>query len=126
MKIGAALLGLIVAASTSAEWVLVIEEPQQRLYVDPGTARTSGSIVKIWELTEFSPSQTIAGQVFNSMKTQTEYDCENELRRNVYFLVYADELGKSKVIRSQSGDLKWRPVVPESIGAFLWGLVCNR
>lgn len=120
------LLGLVATTSASAKWVLVADTLQQKSYADPETVRRQAEKAKIWELTEFRSDQTVAGTVFRSMKTQMEYDCENELVHTIYGSFYSGPMGKGDFVESVNGNFEWLPVVPETVAYRLLRMVCRR
>jgi len=81
------LLALILAlctTNTMAEWVHVGGDDRFTLYSDPTSINKSGSIVKMFRLTDFKTVQISDDQHYLSTERQDEYDCVKEQRRIIF------------------------------------------
>mgnify|MGYP001371803940 CR=1 FL=1 len=111
-----------------AEWEVLVEnaEAGMTVYVDPGTIRRKGDLVKMWELLDFKTIQTVAGKSFLSSKVQSEFDCLEEQSRELAFWHLSNNLGGGKVVASNSNKGEWYPVAPVSISQHLWKFACGK
>jgi len=117
-----------------AEWVAVSHNKEgMTVYVDPDTIRTKGSMVKVWELydqeivqTGQKPGLTGLGGSFLSMKALSEYDCAEERSRSLAYQHFTGNMGRGKLVYSNSVEGKWEPIAPDSIGRFVWKFACKK
>ena len=122
------LMLLVTATAASAEWTRVGGSDNYILYVDRATIRRSGNFVKMWDLKDFKTvEKSAAGYSYLSAKTQQEYDCKEERRRDVAFTWFGGKMGGGKVVymNSDIGD-KWLPILPGSVGEELWKIACGK
>ena len=96
------------------------------IYVDSGTIRRKGYLVKVWELIDYKAIQTVAGTSFLSARVQREYDCTGDLQRTLALTKLSGNMGTGTVILTNSDEQKWEPVDPGSIGKRLWKFACNK
>ena len=123
------LISLLVLSSGSvcAEWVALGEsDSETTVYVDPDTIRRKGDLVKMWELYDFKPIRTVAGNSYFSSKAQIENDCAEERRRTLAFTWFSGNMGSGKVVFSESHEGRWAPVAPDTIGLMLWTFACGK
>ena len=113
-----------------AEWIAVDERYQvpglQTVYVDPDTIQRDGSLVTLWQLTDFrwmqgGPRSTPR---FLSTKTQKQFDCPQHRLRLLAFTEFYGHLGAGRPTAEHVDKDTWIPVRPESIDQALWELVC--
>lgn len=110
-----------------AEWVSVgSTDDGMTAYADPDTIRRKGEMVKMWSLFDFQIMQYVEGISSLSKKGQSEYDCAEERLRLLALVEYAGNLGKGKVVYTDSIEQPWQPVVPRSVDQALWKLVCDK
>jgi hypothetical protein len=66
-----------------AEWVSVAKSNQagSTVYVDPGTIRRKGDLVKMWHLFDNKTAETYRANSVLSIKGQNQYDCADERTR---------------------------------------------
>ena len=110
-----------------AEWVLV--EPSNdgvAVYVDPNTIRRKGDRVMVWFLFDFKTVKTVGSISFLSYKQQREFDCAEELTREIASTDFSDNMGRGKVVARNSNEDRWRPVQPNSVGRALWKAACSK
>ena len=126
-----ALVVLFARPPAYAEWAMIMSNEKATYYLDPGTIRRKGDIVKVWELWDFKTIQTIMGISHLSSKMQWEYDCVEERSRTLVYVNFAGNMGKGERVHGDSDDDKgvidrWRPIVPETLGQTLWNAACNK
>ena len=117
------------SAPTYAEWVAVEKDyllpGLQTVYVDPDTIRRKGDLVKVWALTDYTTIQTVADISFLSSKAQNEFDCAEELQRELAVTWFSGNMGNGNGVWNNSDETKWRPVAPGSVGQGVWKFACG-
>ena len=121
-------LVLLSSSPAYAAWVEIGGNDQigMTTYVDPGTIRHKGNLVKLWQLNDFKTVQTVDDNSFLSTKKQREFNCAEERTRILAATQFSGNMGTGKVVWGNSNEQKWEPVVPDSIGQTLWEFACNK
>ena len=101
------------------------DEIGMTIYMETDTIRRKGDLVKVWELLDYNTTQGEAGLPHLSVKVQFEYDCAEERHRVLAIRQYSDNMGRGKVVLSNSDEDKWIPVAPETIEQSLWTVACS-
>lgn len=58
--------------------------------------------------------------------SQSEYDCEEESKRELAFSLDADNMGSGKTVYISNEIGSWSPVRPESVGAIMLKTACGK
>ncbi|MGQ0695303.1 MAG: surface-adhesin E family protein [Nitrospiraceae bacterium] len=129
---------LLSSGPVYAEWVEIEKRYQspglQTVYFDPDTIRREGSLVTLWQLTDYKWAQGNVGlgrfgvdpSRFLSTKTHKQFDC---MEKRLRLLAYAEFLRHMGTGRRNNGYVdqdNWLPVEPDSINQALWEVVCNK
>jgi hypothetical protein len=95
---------LLSSGPAYAEWLGFGKDDQLGavMYADPDTIRRKGEIVKMWSLFDFQIMQYVEGIPSLSKKGRSEYDCAEERLRLLALVEYAGNLGKGKVVYTDS------------------------
>lgn len=112
-----------------AEWVALPgggDDSGLAVYVDPGTIRSKGDLVKMWSLFNYTTIQTNVSAPYSSYKAQNEYDCTEKRSRLLAIAFFSGQMGRGQPIHSDSAGDEWNPVAPESIGRSLWKRACGK
>jgi hypothetical protein len=126
-KIILMMLLAVVSSNAMAEWVAVGEDKIQTVYANPATIRKDENKVKFWGMFDFKKTQKDGGIKFLSFKTQFELDCKEESIREIATTWYSDNMGKGDVVPVPSiPDVFPEPVVPDSMGEFLFNFACGK
>ena len=123
------LITLLVLSSAPAyaEFVKALNnQTDPTLYVDSDTIRRNGTVVRWWELLDYTTVQTVAGISFLSMTVQREYDCAGEQIRVLAMTDFSGNMANGKVVFSDFTPSNWVPVQPESMGQTLWKAACSK
>ena len=120
------LMLLVTATAASAEWTVASGDDDVIQYVDKGSIRRNGNLVKMLDLIDFKTVQTVSGDSYLSDKAQSEYDCKEEKVRTLALIFFSGQMGNGKVVYSDSDTMKWIPVPPGSFGATLWKIACGK
>jgi hypothetical protein len=119
---------LLSSGPAQAEWLSVDRNDELGVstYIDPGTIRRNGNIVKRWEMMDFNTIQTAGNNSFLSVKMQKEYDCADDRFRILAVTEFSGKMGRGNVVYSKDDwNQKWSAVQPESIGQALWEIACR-
>jgi len=123
-KLILAILLTVTSTSVMAEWIYVSSNKAgDEFYLDYGTKRVNGNIVKIWGRAVYK-EVSLYGDY--SVKTQEEYDCGNETSRLIYSAFYIDRDSNKQSSSGNSTSLDWEPIMPDSVGKVIFQSVCKR
>ena len=126
-KIALALVLAVVSGAAMPEWVVAIDDKNDTMYIDPATKRHSGSMVKMWVMSDYkSPQPTESGKSFLSITDQAEFDCDTEQYRFRYTWWHSGNMGNGSVVESDDSPQEWRPVLPKSDAETFWINACGR
>ncbi len=108
-----------------AEWVSFGRTDKINVFVDPDTIHHKGDQTKMWHLFDFKTVQTLAGIPHLSVMQQYEYDCAENLIRQLAVRVFSGNMGGGDLVYSSSDEGTWRPVSSGNIAMTLGKGVCN-
>ena len=94
-------------------------------YADPVIAHTTYNKGIMWDLLDYTVAHEINGKSYMSIAGETEYDCKNIQVRTLHATFHSGNMGKGKVILTDSMPGEWLPVMPSSIGESLWKTACG-
>jgi hypothetical protein len=117
---------MLVSGQAAAEWVRIGENDQMIGYANPTTIRRSGSIVRMWTLSDLKTALVVSGKAYLSAKNLYEYDCQGERSRLLNGTAYSGRMGNGRVIFTDDIPSSWHPVVPESVGEGEWKFACGK
>ena len=112
--------------SAMAEWVKVEGNEFVASYADPATISKAGNKVKMLALVDFKTVIRSGGEPHMSTKTQHEYDCKENQWRMLNFSYYSGNMGKGKVVYSETQPGEWQPVMPGSGTQTRWKIACGK
>ncbi len=111
------ILALSVLVSLSppahAEWEYVASSDFYARYIDPGSARRDGEIIKVWEMDDKAEQDRYG---VYSLRAQTEYDCAGRAYRIAYLSGHSKRQTEGAIIFSRPMRSDWKPVAPGSLG----------
>ena len=120
----------LISSSAMAEWVMIGENKILAItaYADPDTDKPqkNGHKVKMWKIYDYKTTQEESGYKFISAKFQNEYDCRKEQSRILVNTVYADNMGRGKVIFTEPTLGKWLPITSGSLDEALLKFACGK
>ncbi|MBI5438516.1 MAG: hypothetical protein HY936_06160 [Nitrosomonadales bacterium] len=114
----------VLSNSAMAELINVGSNKNTTIYVDPATIQKSGNMATMWHLTDFKIAQQDMGEKYMSAKDQNEYDCKEIKSRRRAYSQHSKNMGKGKVVYSDTFTSRWRPVSPDSGIEILWKFAC--
>ena len=116
----------VVTNSAMAKWAEVGATAIFTAYVDPATIQKAGNRVKMWDLFDFSITQTLMDKQFHSIKSQREFDCKETSMRLLYTTSHTLKMGAGSIVYTSNLVRDWAPVPPESINEILWRFACGK
>lgn len=118
------LLLSVASNSAMAEWKEVGSNESTAIYVDPASVKRAGNMATMWHLTDFKTPQKDMGEKYLSAKDQNEYDCKEMKSRRRAASQHSENMGKGKLVYSDSYTTRWKPVPPDSGVEILWKFAC--
>lgn len=111
-----------------AEWVEVSANKKAGViaYADPDTIRRKGDLVKMWSLFDLTPTQTVGGNSYLSIKAQQSYDCAEDRSRALAYTKFSGNMGHGAEVSRVFEEQQWKPVAPMSVGQELWKVACGK
>ena len=112
----------------SAPWERVGVYEGRTLYIDPTTARRSGSRVQIFTITDLKePNATARGRQYFSKKALLELDCSNRTLKVLQDTWYTRRMGQGEPVFQTDGPPQGPyPVQGDSPGELFWNGACGR
>jgi hypothetical protein len=119
-------LVMLVALPVSAEWKQVAEGADEAmLFVDFGTFRKDGSIVRFWQLTNFSKPKRAFGKDVFSLRARVEFDCKQEREKLISISLFSEFFAKGEVITSDDTGTNWSDIPPDTVASTVFQSVCK-
>jgi len=115
-----------VSSSAMAEWVKVSDGSLgSSTYANPATVHRSGKIVDMLDMTDFKSAQTFNGIAYLSLTAQSQYDCKEELTRELSEDAYSGNMGTGKSVLNY-GVREWHPVSSHNASESLLKFACGK
>jgi hypothetical protein len=113
---------------STAPWERVGIYEGRTLYIDPTTARRSGSRVQIFTITDLKePNATARGRQYFSKKALLELDCAKRTLRVLQDTWYTRRMGQGEpVFQTDAPGQDTYPVQSDSPGELFWNGACGR
>ncbi len=113
---------------STAPWERVGIYEGRTLYIDPTTARRSGSRVQIFTITDLKePNATARGRQYFSKKALLELDCGKRTLRVLQDTWYTRRMGQGEpVFQTDAPGQDTYPVQSDSPGELFWNGACGR
>lgn len=98
------------------------------LYIDPTTARRSGSRVQVFAITDLKePNATARGRTYLSKKALLEADCSQRTLKILQDTWYPRRMAQGEpVFQTEPGAMGAFPVQADSPGEMFWKGACGR
>lgn len=131
------LLAVLVLAAPSvaiAQWERFARNPENTevFYIAPTAVRWSGErgnrTVELWEMIDYRTVQEIGEHRFLSRQQKIEYSCKTGLSRQLFFVLFANQMGGGQKVYSSnvSFDIgEWKPIIPGSTSESIWKRFCG-
>jgi hypothetical protein len=120
---------MLVCSVSWAEWEYTDETEGRIEFHDKSTIRHSGSLVKMWSLSDNYETQTVKGLSFKSTKQLYSYNCDLEMKALVSMALFSGSMGTGTSVHTftnKDNELKWIAIVPGSVGEISWKIACGR
>jgi len=118
---------LLSSGPTYAEWIWIDKgKPGMTIYVNPDTIHHKEHLVTMWELFDFETAKHVADTSHLSFKMHSEYDCVEPRKRGLAVTFFSCNMGRGKVVYSNSPDGAWESVPPGSVNQDLWEFACDK
>ena len=124
--------------SAYAEWVAVekdyLDPGLRTIYIDPDTIGRDGTLVTVWQLTDYKMMQGGVGfgrfmmspHRFFSAKTQKQLECERKRIRLLEYVEFLDHMGIGPASHGYVDPTAWLPIEPASVNHALWEVLCGQ
>ena len=124
--------------SAYAEWMVVekdyLDPGLRTVYIDPDTVSREGTVVTVWQLTDYKMMQGGVGfgrfmmspHRFFSTKTQKQLDCEHKRIRLLEYIEFLDHMGTGTASHGYVDHNAWLPIEPASVNHALWEVLCGQ
>ncbi len=98
------------------------------LYVDPTTARRSGSRIQVFTITDLKePNATARGRAYQSKKSLLELDCSQRTLKVLQDTWYTRRMGQGETAFQTDGQPQGPyPIQSDSPGELFWKGACGR
>lgn len=127
--ISALILLFFMTPDVMAEWTPVGESDEgggYTVYADLVSARQAAGKAKMWTLIDYKTEQRASGASFLSKTIRRDYDCKEELVRDLAFKLFSLNMGKGELLRSYNQPQQWQTVLPESLDEAEWKVACGQ
>lgn len=115
----------LIQGNAFADWEFLGTSNGNGFFIDQKTLTTTGELKRAWALFDFPQPITDSGPAFQSVKSQEEYDCAQQLTKSLYIIYYSGPMGSGSAVRTETGDGKWKPAPPNSPGQLLLRTACQ-
>lgn len=120
------LFAVFISNSTVAEWDYVGETEKATLFIEYDTIRKKGNMAKMWIMFDYRHEQSPPGLNFLSRRSQVEFDCDEEMIRNLYSSIHSGSMGGGQVLHyGNNPSPEWEPIPPETVGKTLREFACG-
>lgn len=110
-----------------ARWIKMGLVGENMTYIDASSLIRTGGIVDGLIVVDHKVAGMTRGESSRSTRSRTQYDCENRKSRMKSFGVYAEQMGKGKLIYSSDKVASlWTDVKPDSSIDPPWKFACNQ
>lgn len=115
-------------ANPTAPWERVGTFEGRALYIDPTTARKSGSRIQIFVITDLKePNATARGRQYFSKKALLELDCSKRTLKVLQDTWYTKRMGQGEPAFQTEGQAQGPyPVQSDSPGELFWNGACGK
>ena len=115
-------------SGTTTPWERVGVYEGRTLYIDPTTARKSGSRIQIFTITDLKePNATARGRQYLSKKALLEFDCSKRTLVVLQDTWYTRRMGQGEPVFQTDGQAQGPyPVQSDSPGELFWNGACGR
>lgn len=113
---------LLFSLPASADWTYVDGGDGYDRYIERETIQRDGNLVRVWEVDDTAAPDSYG---VHSLRSRTEYDCEERKYRIVYLSAHSDHMTKGSVVFSGQLDGEWKPVQEDTLGELSMDMACG-
>jgi len=119
---------MMVVGNSVTRWVAVSSYASTTYYADPATIATTGSVVRIWVVSDYKVAHLIAnGKPYMSKKMHMEWDCSTKEVRMLSSSFHGGNMGTGEAITTDSAPSEKWGIVPSNTAAEkLWRFACTK
>lgn len=117
---------LAISQSALAEWEAISANKESYVAIDKSRIIKIGNSYRVWEKYSFKAQQKVDTIRFRSMLTLVEYNCAEQIRKNIEIIFYEDNQAKGKIVESLHANSGWNAIVPESYADTIMNVVCKQ
>ena len=121
-----AMLLAAVSSGAAAAWVAVSDTHRFITFADPATISKAGNMVTMWDLLDYRMIREIEGIRYLSQKSQSEYDCQEELTRPLVVFLHSGIMGSGEPVFNSNTPDNWQPVSAGSVNEALLKYACGK
>jgi hypothetical protein len=114
----------------SAEWQFISEASNgAKFFMDLSTKRQQGKYTLVWTRWNLPKAQLVNGKSFNSARALTVFDCfgfRNGSKTEIYYGEISGVTGAVEMYSWEMHEVKFRDVVPETIGELMFKAACSK
>jgi hypothetical protein len=108
-------------------WERVGTYEGRTLYIDPTTARRSGSRIQVFTITDLKEANATArGRQYSSKKALLEFDCSKRTLKVLQDTWYTKRMGQGETVFLTDGPQGPYPVQSDSPGEMFFNSACGR
>ena len=114
--------------TSGSPWERVGTYQGRALYIDPTTARRSGSRIQIFTITDLKePNATARGRQYFSKKALLEFDCTKRTFKVLQDVWYTRRMGQGEPVFQTEGEPQGPYAIQsDSPGELFWNGACGR
>lgn len=113
---------LLLCLPARAEWTFVDGGDGYERYIERDSILRDGPRVRVWEVDDASAPDK---QGVHSLRSRTEYDCEERLYRIVHLSGHSERMTQGTILFSKAVDGEWKPVQPDTLGEVSMEMACE-
>jgi hypothetical protein len=120
-------LAIFSGGASAADWTLIRDDTKtgEKTYVDKSIVVRTGSLARMWSLTNYQRPKGVAGRKHLSEKTLVEYDCKTRESRKIEFSWYSRHDGEGELVYKNPDFGTMLPVIPNSAADTAWKIACE-
>ena len=113
---------LLAGLPASADWSYVDSSEGYERYIERESISRKGKLAQVWEVDDIAmPDQTGV----QSLRSRTEYDCEDRKYRVLYLSGHSDHMTGGAELFSGQVDGEWKPVLDDTLGELSMDIACE-
>ncbi len=128
-KLLIALTLVLLSSGAWADWTEFSGSSNQsnvKVYYNLATLRNQDLVLKVWQMQDYSKTQTMQQQTYLSVKSLLEVNCKTKMRRTMAANYYQLNLGRGASMLKSSTPAEWEPIAPDVTGESMRKFYCGR